>query len=173
MLDLGIDLNAWPWIWLGVGVVFSLVELTLLAGWFVLLPFAISAFASSLLAFYDVSIEIQWLVFIVGGALLWVLLYRYARRFAGDDELAPGVGADRVVGLEGIVTTAIDPNDTDRRGRVTAHGEIWGAVSKHDTPLAQGTHVRIVEVSGTRVLVESVDAPPNAAPTSPPSPPAI
>jgi membrane protein implicated in regulation of membrane protease activity len=170
VLDLGIDLNLWPWIWLGVAVFFAIIELTVLAGSFVLLPFAVSALAAALLGFYDVAIEIQWLVFVGGGAVIWVLLYRYAKRFAGDNELQPGVGADRLIGLSGIVTTAIDPDDTDRRGRVTAHGEVWGATSQNGSPLALGTHVRIVAVSGTKVIVESteVDAPPSP-PTSPPS----
>jgi len=130
VLDLGIDLNLWPWIWLGVAVFFALIELTVLAGSFVLLPFAVSALMAALLGFYDVAIEIQWLVFAGGGALLWIVLYRYARNFAGDNELEPGVGADRLVGLTGIVTSPIDPDDTDRRGRVTAHGEVWGNVAR-------------------------------------------
>lgn len=176
MLDLGIALNFWPWVWLGVAVFFALIELTVLAGSFVLLPFAVSALAAALLGFYDVAIEIQWLVFVGGGALLWVGLYRYMRTFAGKNELQPGVGADRLVGLTGIVTSAIDPDDTDRRGRVSTHGEVWGAVSKSGRPIAQGAHVRIVEVNGTRVVVETSDAtsesPPSTPPTSPPpSPP--
>jgi membrane protein implicated in regulation of membrane protease activity len=175
VLDLGIDLNFWPWVWLGVAVFFALIELTVLAGSFVLLPFAISALAAALLGFYEVAIELQWLVFIGGGGILWVLLYRYAKNFAGDNELQPGVGADRLVGLTGIVTTAIDPDDTERRGRVNAHGEVWGALSKSGRPIAQGAHVRIVEVNGTRVVVESTDAivesPPSTPPMSPPTPP--
>jgi membrane protein implicated in regulation of membrane protease activity len=172
VLDLGIDLNLWPWIWLGIAVFFAVIELTVLAGSFVLLPFAISALAAALLGFYEVAIEIQWLVFAGGGALLWILLYRYAKNFVGDSELAPGVGADRLVGLTGIVTTPIDPDDTERRGRVTAHGEVWGATSHDGTALAAGTHVRIVAVSGTKVVVESTDvAPPTAPPVAPPRPP--
>jgi membrane protein implicated in regulation of membrane protease activity len=181
VLDLGIDLNLWPWIWLGVAVFFALIELTVLAGSFVLLPFAVSALAAALLGFYDVAIEIQWLVFAGGGALLWVVLYRYAKNFAGDSELGPGVGADRLVGLTGIVTSPIDPDDTERRGRVTAHGEVWGATSQDGTALPAGTHVRIVAVSGTKVIVESTEvtpptspptAPPTAPPPQPPPPPA-
>ena len=99
MLDLGIDLNAWPWVWLGVAVFFAIIELTVLAGSFVLLPFSVSAFAAALLGFYDVAIELQWLMFLGGGSVLWVVLYRYVKRFAGENEMAPGVGADRVVGL--------------------------------------------------------------------------
>lgn len=171
MLDLGIDLNVWPWVWLGVGVVFALVELTILAGSFVLLPFAVSALAASLLGFYDVAIEIQWLVFIGGGALLWVALYRYAKVFAGKNELAPGVGADRLVGLTGIVTTAIDPDDTQRRGRISTHGEVWGALSESGRPLPVGTHIEIVSVTGTRVIVRSTEPVESPGPSSPPTPP--
>ena len=178
MLDLGIDLNLWPWVWLGVAIFFALIELTVLAGSFVLLPFAVSALGAALLGFYDVAIEIQWLVFLGGGAIMWVLFYRYAKRFAGENELQPGVGADRLIGLTGIVTTAIDPDDTDRRGRVTAHGDIWGATSDNGQPLATGTHVRIIAVTGTKVIVQSTDvvppsAPPTSPPTSPPAPPTM
>jgi membrane protein implicated in regulation of membrane protease activity len=177
VLDLGIDLNLWPWIWLGVAVFFALIELTVLAGSFVLLPFAVSALAAALLGFYDVAIEIQWLVFAGGGALLWILLYRYSKNFAGDNELEPGVGADRLIGLQGIVTSPIDPDDTERRGRVTAHGEVWGATSHDGTAITAGTHVRIVAVSGTKVVVESTEVTPpstspgvSTPPTAPPPP---
>ncbi|HYN34918.1 MAG TPA: NfeD family protein, partial [Ilumatobacteraceae bacterium] len=89
----------------------------------------------------------------------------YAKRFVGDNELQPGVGADRVVGLDGIVTAAIDPDDTDRRGRVTAHGDVWGAISEDGRRLAVGTHVRIVAVNGTKVVVTSAEpAPPTTSP---------
>ena len=176
MLDLGIDLNLWPWVWLGIAVFFALIELTVLAGSFVLLPFAVSALGAALLGFYDVAIEIQWLMFLGGGAVIWILLYRYARKFAGQNELQPGVGADRLIGLTGIVTSAIDPDDTDRRGRVTAHGEVWGATSENGQPLPQGTHVRIVAVSGTKVIVQPTDVtppinPPNTPPNTPPGTP--
>jgi membrane protein implicated in regulation of membrane protease activity len=177
VLDLGIDLNVWPWVWLGIGVTFALIELTLLAGSFVLLPFAVSALFAALLGFYEVAIEIQWLVFIGGGGLLWIALYRYAKVFAGKSELAPGVGADRLVGLTGIVTAAIDPDDTERRGRISTHGEVWGAISETGRPLPVGTHVEILSVIGTKVVVRSTEpieptTPPSSPPSNPPpSPP--
>lgn len=183
MLDLGIDLNAWPWVWLGVAVFFAIIELTVLAGSFVLLPFSVSAFAAALLGFYDVAIELQWLMFLGGGSVLWVVLYRYVKRFAGENEMAPGVGADRVVGLMAIVTSTIDPDDTSRRGRVSIDGEVWGALSEFNSPLPAGAKTRVTAVNGTRVVVRPIDpaaaptptAPPissPAQPTPPPPPPA-
>ncbi len=169
VLDLGIDLNIWPWVWLSVGVFFAVVELTVLAGSFVLLPFAVSAFVASLLGFYDVAIEIQWAAFIGGGALLWILLYRRVMKFAGENELAPGVGADRLIGMTAIVTATIDPDDTERKGRVKVEGEIWSALTDGHVKIAEGTKVRVTEMHGTRVKVEALASPPmNTPPSGPP-----
>jgi membrane protein implicated in regulation of membrane protease activity len=157
MLDLGIDVDVWPWIWLILAVVFALVELTLIGGSFVLLPFAVSAFVAALLAFYDVAVEIQWIVFLVGGGLLFVLLVRWGRRFLNDAPLPLGVGADRLVGSTGVVTVEIDPDDTERRGRVAVHGEVWGALAVTDRAVPAGSRVRIAAMQGTRVVVEPLD----------------
>jgi len=154
VLDLGIDLNVWPWIWLFIAVVFAVVELTLVGGSFIILPWAASAFVAAVLAFYDVAIEIQWTVFVIGGAGLFVLLFRWAQRFMTENTLEPGVGADRLVGLVGLVTTPIEPDDSDRLGRVTIDGEVWGAVC--EAPVPAGTRVRVVSMKGTRVIVTPV-----------------
>ena len=156
VLDLGIDLDVWPWIWLGLAVVFALVELTFLGGTFVLLPFAVSAFLAAILAFYDVAIEVQWATFVVGGILLFILMYRWVRGFLDDSQLPGGVGAGRLVGQTGVVTVAIEPHDTSRRGRVAVGSELWGALSKDDEHVAAGTPVRIAAVIGTRLVVEPI-----------------
>lgn len=169
ILDLGIDLNFWPWVWLFIGVTFAIVELTLLAGAFVLLPFSVSAFAAALLGFYDVAIEIQWGVFIFGGAALWILLYKRVMKFTGDSDLAPGVGAERLVGMTAIVTATIDPDDTERRGRVKVEGEVWSALTNDGIAITDGSKVTVTEMHGTRVVVTPlIAAPPAAPPTGPP-----
>lgn len=160
MLDLGIDLDVWPWVWLILAVVFLLIELVFLGGTFVLLPFAVSAFAAALLAFYDVAIEVQWIVFVGGGAALFAVLYRWARKFLDNNALPPGVGADRLVGLTGMVTVEIQPDDTDRRGRVAVLGEVWGALTDCERPLPAGMKIRIASMRGTRVVVEPVQSAP-------------
>lgn len=153
VLDLGIDLDLWPWIWLGVAVVFALVELVVVGGSFIILPWAASAFVAAILAFYDVSIEIQWAVFVFGGAILFALLYRWAQRFMKENTMDPGVGADRLVGLTAIVTSPIVPDDTTRAGRVSIDGETWGAITDGAYRIAEGARVRVLAMKGTRVVV--------------------
>jgi membrane protein implicated in regulation of membrane protease activity len=157
VLDFGIDVDVWPWIWLGLAVVFALVELAFLGGTFILLPFAASAFAASLLAFYDVSVELQWATFVFGGAAAFAALYRWARHNL-TNELPVGVGADRLVGMVGVVTTDIAPDDTDRRGRVALAGEVWGALTDDAAVVPAGARVRVTEMRGTRVVVTPVAA---------------
>ncbi len=157
VLDLGIDLDVWPWVWLAIAVIFALIELIFVGGSFIILPFAVSAFAAAILGFYDVAIEIQWAVFVVGGAGLVAVMFRWAQRVVNDATVTPGVGADRLVGLTGIVTAAIDPDDTDRRGRVTLLGEVWGALAAGDDGIPAGAKVKVLSMQGTRVVVEAID----------------
>jgi membrane protein implicated in regulation of membrane protease activity len=165
VLELGIDLDVWPWIWLGTAVVFALVELVVVGGSFIVLPWAGSAFVAAILAFYDVSIEIQWAVFVFGGAALFAILYRWAQKFMKEHTMDPGVGADRLVGLTAIVTTPIEPDDTTRAGRVTVDGEVWGAVTNGAYRIANGARVRVLAMKGTRVVVEPLA--PDPRPTRP------
>ena len=157
MLDLGVDIDVWPWVWLTIAVLFTLVEITVLGGSFVLLPFAISAFVASLLGFYDVPIEAQWAVFVIGGGVLWIGFYRWAKTFLRDNVLPPGVGAERLVGMIGIITAAVVVDDTERLGRVTVDGEVWGALTPVDAVLAEGTRVMVTSMQGTRLVVEPVE----------------
>lgn len=154
MLSLGVDVSLWPWLWLGVAVVFALVELTLLGGNFILLPWAVSAFIASLLAFADVAVVVQWLEFTLVGAGLFALFYRLARRFVTDHALPVGVGAGRLVGAVGTVTRPIDPDDVQRGGRVSVDGEQWGALAAAGTALPVGARIRVRAVQGTRLVVE-------------------
>lgn len=158
MLDLGLDLDVWPWVWLFIAVAFALIEVTILGGSFVLLPFAVSAFAASILGFYDVSVEAQWAVFVFGGAALWMGFYRWAKNFLDDHILPPGVGAERLVGMTAIVTEQVDPDDTARSGRISVVGETWGAITHDETTLAEGAKVRIIAMEGTRVVIEPIEA---------------
>lgn len=163
MFDLGVSLDVWPWVWLVLAVAFVLIELTVLGGSLMVLPFGVSALIASLLAFSGISIEIQWAVFGLGGAVLFLLFWRYQSLVQEGNRLPPGVGAVRLVGLTGVVTRTIDPHSTEARGRIVVEGDTWGAVTDGSAVLPEGTRVRIVDVEGTHVRVE---------PAEPPDPPA-
>ena len=153
MLELGIDLDVWPWVWLGIAIAFALIELTFIAETFIILPWAVSAFVAAILAFYDVSVEVQWSVFVFGGGVLFVAMYQWAQRFMKTHTMEPGVGADRLVGMVGLVLQSIEPDDTDRKGRVSIAGEVWGALVDGSEPVPAGARVKVLAMKGTRVIV--------------------
>lgn len=156
MPDLGISLDLWPWVWLVLAVAFVLIELTVLGGSLIVLPFGVSALIASLLGFSDVGLGIQWAVFVFGGGLLFLVFSRYQALVQRGNELPPGVGAVRLVGLTGVVTRTIDPTSAEARGSVMVEGDTWGALADGTAPIAEGTRVRVVDVEGTRVRVEPV-----------------
>ncbi len=162
MLDLGLALidwssTVWPWGWLVLGVVLLLVELTVLGGSLMVLPFGVSAMVAALLGFGGVSITVQWAVFAAGGVLLFAAFWRYQSLVQQGNRLPPGVGAARLVGLTGVVTQPLDPSDLEAHGTVRVAGETWFARADADAVLPTGARVRVIEVEGTRLLVVPAD----------------
>jgi len=61
----------------------------------------------------------------------------------------PVTGQEEMVGLIGIVKTALTPH-----GQISVHGELWDAVSAH--PMQPGEEAEIISVNGLRLQVKPV-----------------
>lgn len=59
----------------------------------------------------------------------------------------PATGSEEMVGLVGIVQTALTP-----RGQLAVHGELWEAIS--DRPLQPGDKAEVIRVDGLRLYVK-------------------
>ncbi len=92
----------------------------------------------------------QWLAFIVGSTTATILSRRLAKRITE----APGgaAGADALVGHIGVVVEDIVP--LEKRGIVRVDGDEWRAITPDDSPIPKGARVKVVEVRGTRLVVE-------------------
>ena len=141
--------EVWRWLWTILAVVMAIGEI-FTAGFF-LLPFAIGAAAAALLAWLNVVIIAQWLVFF--GVSLVSLAY--LRRFIGhqDEGEQPRVGANRWVGSEGLVLADIDPRTG--AGMVKVLNEEWRATSPQ--PIAANTKIIVTAVEGARLIVEPLE----------------
>ncbi len=145
------DNETWRWIWtflavgMGIGEIFT-------AGFF-LLPFAVGAMAAGVLAWLSIGgVATQWLVFFGVSAISFAYLRRFVNR--QDEGDRPRIGADRWVGAIGLVTGDIDPHLGV--GMVKIDGEQWRATTTGDA-IAAGAKVRVTEVRGTRLVVETLD----------------
>ena len=140
--------EVWRWLWTCSAVVFSLAEV-FTAGFF-LLPFAIGAAAAAVLAWVDVHILWQWLVFFVGSAVSFVYLRRFVRRL--DDDEQPRVGAKRLIDAQGRVIERVD--EDAQTGMVRIGGEEWRASAAESIEV--DTRVMVTEIDGTRLVVVPV-----------------
>jgi membrane protein implicated in regulation of membrane protease activity len=143
------DNEVWRWLWTIFAIVMGIGEI-FTAGFF-LLPFAIGAAVAAILAWADVAVVAQWLVFFGVSILSLVFLRRFISR--QDDEEQPKIGANRWVGVQGIVLEDIDPESG--AGMVRVATEEWRATSR--SPIAKNARIVVTEVRGTRFVVEPAE----------------
>lgn len=141
-----VDVEAWRWIWVVTALVLMVAEM-LTAGFF-MLPFGIGAGAAAVLAWLDVGLGLQWTAFIIVSGLSLVGLQRFVRH---EDEDQPLVGSNRYYNQRAMVLEDIDP--ATGTGRVRVATEEWRAMARDEHILA-GTRVRVIDIDGTRLVVE-------------------
>lgn len=141
------DIEVWRWIWVGAFVVLGIGEMVT-AGLF-MLPFAIGAAAAGILAWFEVAIWIQLLVFLVVSIGALFGLRKFAWR---STEPTHSVGARRYVDAVGTVTESV--NRVSGTGRVRVETEHWRATTDTDDVIEPGTEVLVVDVRGARLVVE-------------------
>ena len=145
-------MTAMAYVWLALAIVMGIVEgatYALVSVWFA--GGAVAAFAAALL---DAGIPAQLGIFVVVSAILLACLRPLARRRAAAPERT---NADRILGMEAIVTEAID--NVSAAGAVRVAGVEWSARSQDGSPIAVGTRVKILRISGVKVYVEPLEVP--------------
>ncbi len=143
------DNEIWRWIWIGAAVVFSVGEI-FTAGFF-MLPFAFGAVAALPLAWLDVNEIIQLAVFGIVSIIALLIIQRMVKK---GDEHQPAVGANRFQDSRGLVISPVDRHSGE--GRVRVDTESWRATTDGD-PIPEGVEVRVVEIRGTRMVVEPIE----------------
>lgn len=145
----------WAAIYVAVAAAFGLGELSM-AGSFFLLPFAIGAVVAAIVSLLGAPLLVSFPIFLAASFAVFLGFRPLARRLdIGLPDVA-GIGANRLVGVTGTVVEPI-PEARGEAGMVRVDAEEW----KADTPSGQGIDagatVRVIEVRGTRLLVELVD----------------
>jgi membrane protein implicated in regulation of membrane protease activity len=148
--------TVWAVIWLAVAGTLGVAEIVA-AGTFFFLPFAAGALAASLLSFLGAPVAVGWLTFVGVSFVSFLAMRPLARRM--NAVTAPSrVGANRLIGEPAVVLATI-PSGAAEVGLVRINREEWRAESTVAHNLEPGTRVRVVEVTGTRVIVEPITAP--------------
>jgi membrane protein implicated in regulation of membrane protease activity len=142
--------NYW-WVWMIIAAVFIVGEI-FTAGFF-LLPFGIGAAITGLVALLGGGTVWQLAVFVVSSLILFLVSRRFAERVS--KEQPPGIGADRFIGQECVVLEEID--NLKDSGRVRMGKEEWRARSDNGDSIEKDTHVIVVRLSGTHLVVKPIE----------------
>ncbi len=147
-------MHIWIWVWILLAVILSIAEI-FTAGFF-LLPFAIGAAVAALLEFLwpGDSLAWQWMSFVGLSSLLLIVLRRFADRVT--HEPPQKVAGDRLLGRSGVVLSTIDSDGSG--GMVRVDREEWRAESADGGVLPEGSHITVLAVEGTRLIVEPARA---------------
>lgn len=144
------------YVWLGLIVAFIAVEaatVNLVSIWFIG-----GAVAGLVCAILDVSVLLQWTVFIAVSAGLLALLRPVLKKYLRVKPTK--TNADRLVGQEALVTEQID--NLRETGAIRINGVLWTAKSADDTQIPIGTRVVIERIEGAKVYVKPAGVPAEA-----------
>jgi membrane protein implicated in regulation of membrane protease activity len=139
------------WIWMALAALCVVGEM-FTAGFF-LLWFGVGAAVAGLLAILGVSFPWQLAAFVVVSGILLGVSRRFADRFSKKQP--PGIGADRFIGLKGLVLEDID--NVENSGRVRLQKEEWRADSEGDEVIPVGARVEVVRLDGTHLVVKRIE----------------
>lgn len=144
------------WIWLGLVILFLIVEaacpIHLVSLWFA------AGSLTALAVFYlHGPLWLQITAFLVVSCALLAALWPLTKKFLNPGHTATNV--DSVIGSVGYVTAAID--NVSATGQVKLGGMEWTARSTSGAPLAEGILVRVDRIEGVKVFVSPAEVPAN------------
>lgn len=144
-------MNLMSILWLAATVALGVIEAVTVG--LVCVWFALGALAAMVVALFGGTVWMQVLAFaIVSLACVLALRPLAKSRLGGKEKVA--TNADRIIGQEAVVKEAID--NVTGKGAVTVGGSIWTARSDNDTPIPEGSRVKVLRIEGVKVFVAPV-----------------
>lgn len=137
------------WFWLGLFVFALVIEIftaDMISIWF-----SLAAVPSFVLALVGAHVIIQAIVFVLVTAVLLLLTRPAMKKYMKTNEIKTNV--DAIVGKTGVVVKDVT---FDLPGRVKIGSMDWSAISKET--LVVGTHVKVLDVEGNKLIVESFES---------------
>ncbi len=114
--------------------------------------FAVGALGALIVSVLGGALWLQVVVFLALSGVTLALARPVFARFLKTSHAA--TNADRVIGQTAVVTEQID--NLSGTGQVNVAGQIWSARSAHDVVIPTGTEVRVLKISGVKVIVEAI-----------------
>jgi len=141
------------WIWLGLVVIFTVIELCTYSLHTIWLAIAALVMVFLSLLLESLSAPAQGIIFLVISAVLLIFTRPLAVKKFKVGKTKTNV--DSLVGLQAPVTKAIGEYE---KGEVKVNGQIWTAVCEDGSPLAEGARCQILRIEGVKLIVKAASA---------------
>ena len=138
------------YIWLGVvalSIIIEFVTADLVSVWFIF-----GGLVAMILALFDVQLIWQLVAFIVLSVLLLATCRRPFVKLIGREKQS--TNADALIGREFVL---LSPISFETAGSVKVNDVVWTASSENGEEIKAGEVVRVVAISGNRLIVEKTD----------------
>lgn len=99
------------------------------------------------------NIFIQSAIFLISSTILLFLTKPFVKKFLNKDSQTI-TGTFSIIGQTAIVTKEI--NTAMAQGQVRVNGEIWSAKTANNEIIPVGTNVKVLGISGVKVVVEKI-----------------
>ena len=135
-------------VWLGIAVILFIIEaatINLATIWF-----ALGALISMVLAFLNLPIVWQILLFLIVSSILLIFTRPVAVKKLKIGSVK--TNAESLIGESGIVIENITKDD---RGQVKVKGQVWSALSVDSQPIEKDIRVVIDRIEGVTLFVKT------------------
>ena len=136
-------------LWIVLAIVFIIGEL--LTGGFYLLSIGLGSIAAAILNYFQFSITMQIIAFILV-TLIFIVLSRPLFKRLNRNAVDKKSNTERLIGLTAKVTEDVGPH---KIGSIIVSGEDWKAIS--DDELSKGEEVKIIDIDGVKLKVEKLE----------------
>ncbi len=133
--------------WGALFVAFVIAEIVTVA--YVSVWFAVASLVSFVLALCDVSLKVQFIVFVVTSVAVFLITRPLVSKLS-KGKIVP-TNADALIGKEGIVRIEVD--NLKSQGRVYVNGLEWAAKSEDGSIIEKDEKVIICSIEGASLII--------------------
>ena len=133
--------------WGALFIAFVIAEIATVA--YVSVWFAVASLVSFVLALCDVSLKVQFIVFVVTSVAVFLITRPLVSKLS-KGKIVP-TNADALIGKEGIVRVEVD--NLKSQGRVYVNGLEWAAKSFDGSVIEKDEKVIICSIEGASLII--------------------
>ena len=112
----------------------------------------VGAFLTFIAALLGASLTVQILVFVISSSLMIIFVRPIVTKLFKTRDVK--MNSNALIGKSGTVLKEIV--GTEKVGQVKVAGEIWSAVSNKDDLIAKDSKIKVLEISGVKLIVQEI-----------------